>query len=269
MSSITVRAGDTLSAIAKANHTTVSALAKANNIRNPDFIRVGQKITIPDKYESGAAASKPSKVASGNNSVSQVNGKSTATGNFGKAYDDYLSKINSGVQVDPKYAIEVDKVMKTVDARMGYIDEIAKKADLPREVVAGIWYRENAGMSTDVYLHNGQKLGKPTTIVPKGVYFGKDQFVDAAVDALKSKSAEAKALGLHYGSKDFAAMAAFTEGYNGFGYRNKGKTSAYTLAGSNHYNGGMYVADGKYDASKWDSRPGTLILMTEMAKRFG
>jgi len=204
----------------------------------------------------------------GTSNIPQVNGKSTATGTLGKAYNDYLSKIKSGVKTDPKYAGEVDKVMKTIDSRMKYIDEIAKKADLPREVVAAIWYRENSSMATDVYLHNGQKLGKTTTIVPKGIYFGKDQFVEAAVHALKSKSANAKALGLHYGSKDFAAMAAFTESYNGFGYRNKDRASAYVLAGSNHYNGGMYVADGKYDASKWDSRPGTLILMAEMAKRF-
>jgi lysozyme family protein len=153
---------------------------------------------------------------------------------------------------------------------MEQIDEIAKKADLPREVVAALWYRESAGMPTDIYLHNGQKLGQTTTIVPKGIYFGKDQFIESSVHALTTTYAKnnAKALGLHYGSKDFAAMAAFTETHNGFGYRNKGQTSPYVLAGTDQYKGGLFVADGKYDAAKWDSRPGTLALMAEMARQF-
>ncbi|HYO55441.1 LysM peptidoglycan-binding domain-containing protein [Archangium sp.] len=49
-----VRQGDTLSAIARRNHTSVDELARANNIRDPDKIRTGQRITIPgstDGYE--------------------------------------------------------------------------------------------------------------------------------------------------------------------------------------------------------------------------
>jgi|GEM_PF-5023224 len=51
MQSILFRKGDTLSAIAKANHTTVDALLKANNLQNTSLIGDGQFIKIPDKYE--------------------------------------------------------------------------------------------------------------------------------------------------------------------------------------------------------------------------
>ena|GEM_PF-4446471 len=112
------------------------------------------------------------------------------------------------MKIDSKYAGEINSVLGSIGSRMSYIDEIARKADLPRELVAAIWYRENS------------------------------------------------------------AMAAFTEAYNGFGYRNKNRASAYVLAGTQYYNGGMYVADGTYNASKWDSRPGTLALMAEMTRRF-
>jgi len=45
---ITVKKGDTLSAIAKANKTTVAKILAANpSITNPSLIRVNQKITIP------------------------------------------------------------------------------------------------------------------------------------------------------------------------------------------------------------------------------
>jgi LysM repeat protein len=43
-----VRPGDTLSAIAARHGTTVSALAAANQISDPDRIRIGQLLTIPD-----------------------------------------------------------------------------------------------------------------------------------------------------------------------------------------------------------------------------
>ena len=42
----TVRPGDTLSAIAMANGTTVAQLCKWNNISNPNFIRVGQVLRV-------------------------------------------------------------------------------------------------------------------------------------------------------------------------------------------------------------------------------
>lgn len=45
---VTVKKGDTLSAIAKANNTTVAAIAKANpSIKNVNVIKVGQKVVIP------------------------------------------------------------------------------------------------------------------------------------------------------------------------------------------------------------------------------
>ena len=44
----TVKAGDTLSEIAKKNKTTISAIMKASGIENANKIRVGQKIKIAD-----------------------------------------------------------------------------------------------------------------------------------------------------------------------------------------------------------------------------
>jgi N-acetylmuramoyl-L-alanine amidase len=43
-----VRPGDTLTAIAARHGTTVSALAAANRISDPDLVRVGQLLRIPD-----------------------------------------------------------------------------------------------------------------------------------------------------------------------------------------------------------------------------
>ncbi len=51
MKTYSVRSGDSLSALARQFNTSVSALAKANDISDPNKIRVGQKLTIPDSFE--------------------------------------------------------------------------------------------------------------------------------------------------------------------------------------------------------------------------
>lgn len=45
----TVKAGDTLSAIAAANGVSVDAIARASGVTNPNVIHVGQVLTIPGK----------------------------------------------------------------------------------------------------------------------------------------------------------------------------------------------------------------------------
>ena len=63
VSSYKVRSGDTLSAIAKRENTTVDALVKANKIKDPDRINVGQVLRIPDGFD--AKPTKPTKPAGG------------------------------------------------------------------------------------------------------------------------------------------------------------------------------------------------------------
>lgn len=105
---------------------------------------------------------------------------------------------------------------------------------------------ENGQMKPNIYLHNGQLLGKPTTIVPVGKYFRTDQYVEAGIDALKMK-------GL-VGVKDLARIIYKIEGFNGYGYRKKigddglVEYSPYIAAGTSfHDEDGKYVSDGRYD----------------------
>ncbi len=52
----TIKKGDTLSGIAKANNTTVSDLAKINNIENPNVIYAGATIEIPSAAQPSAGS---------------------------------------------------------------------------------------------------------------------------------------------------------------------------------------------------------------------
>jgi lysozyme family protein len=186
------------------------------------------------------------------------------TGQLGKVYADNSQKA-AEAKIDPRYASELKAIANMSPAKRAQIDEIARKADLPPALVAGIWYRE-ASLQSGVYLHNGDPLGTPTTHVPKGVFFRKDQFVEAAVDALKEKASTQKALNLHYNSTDLGAMATYSEAYNGYGYRNHGGTSPYAFAGTNQYQGGLYVKDGQYSPTTFDRRPGIVAIAQEYMK---
>ncbi|WP_158621632.1 LysM peptidoglycan-binding domain-containing protein [Corallococcus aberystwythensis] len=187
-------------------------------------------------------------------------------GKLGVAYADNTRKAaKAQISTDPRYAAELRTISNLSPEKRKLIDEVARKADLPPALVAGIWYRE-ASLKNGVYLHNGQELGKTTTIVPKGVFFRKDQFVDAAVDALRKHSKDQKALGLHYNSTDTGAMASYAEAYNGFGYRNKGVTTPYAFAGTDQYKGGMYVKDGDFRANVYDKRLGVMAVALEYMK---
>lgn len=140
--------------------------------------------------------------------------------------------------------------------------KIAAILDCKWEYVALVHYRESSALTLDVYLHNGQKLGKPTTIVPKGVFFRTDQFVEAAVDAMKS----------FRGVKDDGVALGLFERFNGLGYRSKigdhGRVeySPYIVSGTNHGDEtGKYVADGKYSPTAPDRQLGVMALMKGLA----
>ena len=58
-SSYTLKRGDTLSRVASKLKVPVAALVAANDIANPDKVREGQRLTVPDKKAAQVAAAKP------------------------------------------------------------------------------------------------------------------------------------------------------------------------------------------------------------------
>jgi murein DD-endopeptidase MepM/ murein hydrolase activator NlpD len=56
----TVRPGDSLSKIAKAHGISTHDLVKANHIHNPEVIRIGKKLTMPEKKQAAPQAHTPS-----------------------------------------------------------------------------------------------------------------------------------------------------------------------------------------------------------------
>lgn len=187
--------------------------------------------------------------------------------------------VNTGSPKKPDYkylweTCEIDKdKIKSIEAIVKKISANRVMYELIGEALNNAWwitgllhYRESSKLTLDVYLHNGQKLGVYTTIHPKGLFFRKDQFFDAAVDALRKKKIK--------NIRTPAQFLELAEKYNGLGYRtkigDKGKVeySPYIWAGTNHSDEtGKYVADGKYDPKAVDRQIGVAAVLKGILKK--
>ncbi|XOK59611.1 C39 family peptidase [Paenibacillus elgii] len=137
-------------------------------------------------------------------------------------------------------------------------ERISKKTDIPPQLIAAFHYRE-ATLDFGAYLHNGDKLGKPTVNYPAGKFF--EDFEEAAVDALKDKKAVQKKYHINAKTNDLIALLAYAEEYNGLGNFNNNRVSSYVYSGTNVYKGGQYVEDHVYSSSAFDRRPGIYVLL--------
>jgi lysozyme family protein len=132
---------------------------------------------------------------------------------------------------------------------------------IPWEVVAAIHYRESS-FSFTKHLHNGDPLDKLTTRVPAGRPVGwmelpaKDRtWFRSAIDALRTRVKAVK------GEWTDETIADFCERFNGLGYRNKGLPSPYVWSGTDKYEKGKYVADGKFNPNVVDKQLGIMVIV--------
>ncbi len=82
MTTHSVRRGDTLSALARKYNTSVSALARANRIANPNLIRIGQRLSIPDGFDrsTNRPSTRPPGMPSGSTGSQGSTGSTGSTG---------------------------------------------------------------------------------------------------------------------------------------------------------------------------------------------
>lgn len=85
--SYTVKSGDTLSAIASANNTSVEKLAELNKISNVNLIQVGQVLEVGEKKESKTETAPTNTTAENNNTITN-----TANASAGLSAEDAEAK---------------------------------------------------------------------------------------------------------------------------------------------------------------------------------
>lgn len=160
---------------------------------------------------------------------------------------------------------ELDAVRSAAHRVLAVKEQCRGFWDIPWWFVALCWYRE-CNLHPKGCLHNGQLIigtGRLTTIVP----VGRGPFATwgaAARDALHLQ-------GLDHATSWSLPFALFTfEGFNGFGYHNKGVPAPYLWSHTNHYadgswdddpKGGKFIRDHVWDANTYDKQIGVCAIL--------
>lgn len=191
------------------------------------------------------------------------------------------------IGIDARFSEELEHFSDLYFEYRERYEALEEKTGVPAELIAAIHYHESASdfdwkngvIYFSVYLHNGQPLGSETTIAPKGILFGEDEFDKAVIDALEGKwwsevagtnegfkssnMAAYNATDLKNGNNSLIAMLTFAEYYNG----RTPQPSTYLFngalnnAGENIPGDGKYIKDNEYDPNAINQQPGIYLLL--------
>ena len=183
---------------------------------------------------------------------------------------DYIKQIEND-KLSDKQIEELEEIRRIYLKNKDRYEKISEENGyIPPEVIAAIHYRENATDFLEerfsVYLHKGDSLGELSNNVPKPDLYMKNEFNEAALDALRGYDEvnnnnylenRAISLNLTSDSRDLTAMVTFTSFYQGWQYG----VSNYIYSGTSIYQSGVYVADHVYDEDKKDENLGTYLVL--------
>jgi len=153
---------------------------------------------------------------------------------------------------------EFEKFALKAVANNATYKEIEARTGVPWVFVAVTHYREST-QDFSKSLAQGDPWDRVSTHVPAGRGPFKS-FADAAVDALVNCAPYAAR------NQDWSieGMLTYLERYNGLGYAMRGLPSPYLWSGTDQYQKGKYVADGKFDATVVDKQLGCAGLILAM-----
>jgi lysozyme family protein len=136
---------------------------------------------------------------------------------------------------------------------------VADAVHLPPELIAALHWRESTG-DFGTYMHQGDPLGRRPRHHPTNIpTFYK--WEDSAIHAFGHKAWLRDDLRLTENSTDLATLATYAEYYNGLGYYQRRIPSPYVFSGTDQYNRGKYVSDGKYSRRTRDGQLGVVTMI--------
>ena len=176
-----------------------------------------------------------------------------------KIYNEHVDNLDETQMDLSGHGQSVDRLQKVWEEHREQYEAVANQVDLPAELIAALHYRESS-FNFNTYLHQGDPLGRPAVHIPRDIPVF-HEWAPAAVHALGIKKNVQRDVGLTKESNDLAAMATYSEYYNGLGYDYRGIESPYVYGGTNQYQSGHYVADGRFDPNAKDRRLGVVAIV--------
>lgn len=162
----------------------------------------------------------------------------------------------------PKWQPSAKSVAAKIFANKAVYQKITAKIGVPYWWVGPVHNRES-DLDFKTHLHNGDPLTARTVHVPAGrpaTGSPPFEFFASAIDALTMaphKLDQVKRWSVERGCYEW-------EKYNGFGYLSHGP-SPYVWSGTDQYDHGKFVADGRYVDSVVDKQIGTVAIVRELA----
>jgi lysozyme family protein len=163
-----------------------------------------------------------------------------------------------------KQSNDLDWALNTIANSKSRYLAVEEDTDVPWYFVAALHYMESS-LDFRRNLHNGEPWNAVTTRVPSGRGPFKS-WHDSAVDALKCDGLFEL---MPLSEWTFEDMLKWAESYNGEGYYRRGVMSPYVWSWTQHYTGGLYLADHVYFAHKKQMSGGVAAIMSELCKREG
>jgi lysozyme family protein len=164
----------------------------------------------------------------------------------------------------PEWIGQLDVSLTRIIEGRARLERVAQAAHTPWYVIGVLWFLETAGSFTR-HLHNGDSLTGPTTHAPAGRGWpppaGTDAWEYSATDAI---------VFYHLNNLDGMQIGEILrrlEQANGGGYQRLGIFSPYLWAGTDLYEKGKYVADGKFNPDVASKQPGAAALLRRLQDR--
>jgi lysozyme family protein len=161
----------------------------------------------------------------------------------------------AAMRIVPQYLSMLDRTAQKLVADKERYLALERRSTVPALVSMVIAERES-GADPRMSLAQGDRWDRVSVHVPKGRGPFRS-WEDAAVDALSIDGLD------RIGRENWTIERALyqLEKYNGFGYRRYGVPSAYIWASTTIYQGGKFIADGKFNRNAWDTQLGVAALM--------